>query len=252
MRLRKPPWSKKALRRLGEALRKGHLGPGNHPEYSEVLTWYFELCLDVQMRLESLDWEPLGLIPVEVTSRAKTIDTLVDKLRRDHSTPLSTIGDVAGVRLEAETTLSVQSALVESMAAVFSDEVPAGGVFIKDLRDDPHSGYRAMHLLIDFPAGRCEIQVRTDLRGEWANMYEKLGDLLGRHIRYDTMPEGATEHGVVRSAHRLSQLITSFEAKADCFPATAGGYPRPHRERKAHVLESIRATQRQVDRMKGQ
>lgn len=252
MRLQEPPWSKKALRRLGDALRKDQLGPGNHPEYSEVLTWYFELCLDVQSRIEALDWEPLGLIPTEVTSRAKTIDTLVAKLRRERSTPLSTVGDVAGVRFEAEMTLSVQTALIESMVAVFSDEVGGSGVLVKDLREDPHSGYRAMHVLVDFPAGRCEVQIRTDLQGEWANLYEKLGDLLGRQIRYGTTPEGTAERSVVESAHRLSQQIASFEIDADRFPLTSSGYPQSHRERKNQVLESIRATQRQADRMKGQ
>jgi ppGpp synthetase/RelA/SpoT-type nucleotidyltranferase len=248
MRMQYPVWSNKALRRLGEALRDDSTEAGKYPEYSDVLAWYLELCVDVQSRIEQLDWEPLGLVPVEITSRPKSIDTLKDKLRRDRSTPLSSIGDIAGVRFEAEMTLSVQTALAESMAEVFASEVTHGGVHMKDLRATPHSGYRAVHLVVAFPAGRCEIQIRTDLQGAWANMYEQLGDLYGRDIRYGSLPERSDEAEVVRLAHHLSRSIAEIEAEADAADPAPRGYPHTQ----AGILTGVKDLQDKLDQMKGQ
>ena len=41
----------------------------------------------------------------------------------------------------------------------------------------PHNGYRAVHIHVDFPAGKAEIQIRTPLQAEWANAYEIAADI---------------------------------------------------------------------------
>ncbi len=50
------------------------------------------------------------------------------------------------------------------------------------------NGYRAVHVIV-FPDGiPVEIQVRTRWQHEWAELYEKLADQVGRGIRYGEPP----------------------------------------------------------------
>ncbi|GAA1926716.1 hypothetical protein GCM10009689_01790 [Brevibacterium antiquum] len=214
-RLQSPPWSQNDLRALGKALRDDTQPPSKAPDYEEVLAWYLDFSGDVLQYLENLDWAPLGLTATPGTSRPKTIGTLVEKLRRDPSTPLQNVGDLAGVRIDAEMTLSVQTAFAESVAAMVRDEVGEKNVFIKDLRDGDHSGYRAVHVLAKFPAGRCEIQLRTRLQSAWANAYELLAMIVGRGIRYGESPSIVPARGLVESMQRQSGTLASLEVQAD-------------------------------------
>ncbi|RAG66276.1 GTP pyrophosphokinase, partial [Burkholderia multivorans] len=59
---------------------------------------------------------------------------------------MQNIGDLAGVRIDADMSLSVQTAFADSVAATIRDEVGDANVFIKDLRGGEHSGYRAVHV----------------------------------------------------------------------------------------------------------
>lgn len=196
------PWSAKKLRRLGECLRDDHDVPPDHPPYEDVMVWYDDLAAAVNADIRSLDWGSLlvGRQPPEITSRAKTIDTLRDKLRRDRGTPLSSIQDVAGVRFECEMTLEEQDIVAAAVASAF-DCTPDS---IHDLRDGRHSGYRAVHVWLRLPQGRVEVQVRTHIQGEWANTYETLADWLGRGIRYGQVPESRTIADLVESIQSLS------------------------------------------------
>src|SRR5689334_20455286 len=96
------PWSGSQLRRLGASIRDGTATPQPGPSYSDVILWHDEVAAAVQEAIRSLDWGSLlvGRPDPVISSRAKTLGTLRDKLRRDHGTPLNNIQDVAGVRFE--------------------------------------------------------------------------------------------------------------------------------------------------------
>jgi ppGpp synthetase/RelA/SpoT-type nucleotidyltranferase len=181
--------------------------PDGLPGYSEVMLWYTDMAAVVQQKIASQDWaEILPGRSIEVTSRPKTIDTLRQKLVRDHNTPLPNIQDVAGVRFEAEMSLDEQDLVVSKIVDLF-DHDPATS--IHDLRENPHSGYRAVHIWLRFDGsveqlhGPVEVQVRTHLQGQWANMYESAADLLGRGIRYEEMPE---DPAIARSVEALKSI----------------------------------------------
>lgn len=123
-----------------------------------------------------------------------------EKLRRDRSTPLSNVQDIAGVRFEAEMSLSEQRAVAETIARIFGHD-PSEAVH--DLLSSPHSGYRALHVWLRLPE-RVEVQVRTQLQGAWANLYEEAGDLFGRGIRYGGNPERPEDQAMVEELKRLS------------------------------------------------
>lgn len=198
-----PPWSKSQLRQLGKCLRDGTAPSARLPSYEDVLLWYDELAVTVQGVIRGIDWSSVlgSEASFEVTSRAKTLDTLREKLSRRGDTPLSNVQDIAGVRFEAEMALSEQDAAVAVIAGALGIMDPSA---IHDLRNDPHSGYRAVHIWARLPAGHVEIQVRTHLQGRWANAYEALADIAGRGIRYGEYPSELPMRTAVESLQALS------------------------------------------------
>ncbi|MDY5839578.1 MAG: hypothetical protein SPJ78_02470 [Corynebacterium camporealensis] len=121
-----------------------------------------------------------------------------------------------GIRFDCDLTLSQQTDVARFFAETFRQQ-GAKQVDIKDLRGDPHSGYRAVHLHVHANAGRSEIQIRTALQSRWANIYEKAGDIYGRDIRYlhegEEIPKNAEK--MVQDLHRLSRIIERIEALSD-------------------------------------
>lgn len=151
-----------------------------------------------------------------ISARPKTTTTLVEKLRRMPGIPLENIVDVAGARIDCDMTLREQTAL----AGLFKDGLLHAGVSdVKesDLRDNPHSGYRAFHLHIYSNAGRAELQVRTPLQAQWANLYEVAADIYGREIRYLEFGAhiGTGAQREVATLHRLSDLVAALERAED-------------------------------------
>lgn len=195
-----PPWSGGQLKRLGKCIRDEVAVPADLPPYEEVMAFYNDVAVETQDRIQALDFESLlGSRPYEVTSRSKTIDTLRQKLQRDRATPLSSVQDVAGVRFEAEMSLDEQDAVANAIIGCFDHTQEA----IRDLRNDPHSGYRAVHVWLRLPV-RVEVQIRTHLQGGWANLYEVAADVLGRDIRYGHAPSHPAAAKVVKDLHHIS------------------------------------------------
>ena len=194
------PWSGSQLKKLGLCLRDELVPPAGLPDYSEVMLWFNELAVAVANQIEEMTWS--AFLPgkvLEVTSRPKTVDTLTQKLRRERHLQLPSIQDIAGVRVDVEMTLTDQDRAVEAICAEFGDAV----IGIRDLRAASHSGYRAVHIWLK-SGGRVEIQVRTHLQSEWANMYERAADLWGRGIRYDELPEDPVRRDAVVQLQRIS------------------------------------------------
>ena len=205
-----PPWKTKQLRKLGEYIRDGVEVPPGLPAYDDVMLFYSDVAAEAQETIQGIDWSDLlGTRPFEVTSRPKTIDTLRQKLNRDHSTPLPSIQDIAGVRFEAEMSLDEQDAVANAIAGVFGQELSD---CVRDLRLTPRSGYRAVHLWLRLPV-RVEVQIRTHLQSSWANMYESLADVVGRGIRYGELPATSSAAGLVKKLQALSiENISTLEA----------------------------------------
>lgn len=55
---------------------------------------------------------------------------------------------------------------------------------IIDRRDNPSHGYRAVHVIVRHSGKLVEIQVRTALQHLWAELSEKLSDLVDPAIKY--------------------------------------------------------------------
>lgn len=120
------------------------------------------------------------------TSRIKNTGTILEKLRRYGGSWLKSIQDLAGMRVVGTLDRAGQDDLVEEIVALFGDAPKAPKII--DRRASPVNGYRAVHVIV-FPASvPVEIQVRTQLQHEWAELFEKLADIVGRGIRYGEPP----------------------------------------------------------------
>jgi ppGpp synthetase/RelA/SpoT-type nucleotidyltranferase len=207
----KPSWSKGALRRLGQALVVDRAAtPKGCPRYGDVMLWHNDLAAEVAARIANAPWS-VPADQMSISARPKTIDTLIQKLQRQPTLKLGDVVDLAGVRVDADIVLKQQTELAQEIADYFD----ADRATIKDIRADPHSGYRAVHVWLYLPAGRVEVQIRTIHQSEWANLYEDLGEVWGRGIRYGETQENAQIQQMADRMQSASEGLAKLETFTD-------------------------------------
>lgn len=168
-------------------------------EYDEALAWTRHRIIE-------------AIPEVRPTSRLKTVQTLVGKLRRETTMNLSQVQDIAGLRIVTDMTLAEQ----DSMADRLVDLLPSAKLV--DRRVRPSFGYRAVHIVTKVDNRLVEIQLRTLLQDRWAQIVERLADHWGRQIRYGQGPDNPssrvgryTRVEIVEMGRRLSPLIAECE-----------------------------------------
>jgi ppGpp synthetase/RelA/SpoT-type nucleotidyltranferase len=175
------PVSKKQLDKLGDRLRDSQEpAPADLDLLEEVLAAYDEALQEVTAMLRDRGFRP--------TSRVKTTGTIVEKLRRERSSSLKTIQDLAGARVVLDADLDEQDALVRD----FCEHLGTLGCThqVIDRRASPRSGYRAVHVVAKVADGLpVEVQFRTEPQDMWAQFFERLADAWGRQIRYGGGPD---------------------------------------------------------------
>ncbi|WP_199516464.1 RelA/SpoT domain-containing protein [Nucisporomicrobium flavum] len=204
------PISKKQLDKLGDRLRDAGSPAAEDFEMLEaVLGAYDEALQEVRETLRELGFEP--------TVRLKTTGTIVDKLRRERSSSLKTIHDLAGARIVLSGSLRAQDAAVRLISEAYSD-APVPPLVI-DRRSDPRAGYRAVHMILKIGGIPVEVQLRTELQDRWAQLFERLADVWGRQIRYGGAPSGdsadraARRQDIVDLMMKISGLMEEHEAR---------------------------------------
>ncbi len=90
---------------------------------------------------------------------------------------LTQIQDIAGCRI-------VTPDMLDQVLVVGELEYQFKGAIIIDRRDTPSHGYRAVHVIVRHSGKLVEIQVRTALQHLWAELSEKLADLIDPAIKY--------------------------------------------------------------------
>jgi ppGpp synthetase/RelA/SpoT-type nucleotidyltranferase len=134
--------------------------------------------------------------------RAKTTESIITKLKRERSR-LSQLQDVAGCRIVVEDR-AAQDLVIEAMRREFPD------CKIVDRREKPSHGYRAVHVIVRSHEKIVEVQVRTALQHQWAEVSEKLADKHGIEVKYGAGPER-----IRVPLDRVATLIARVEAMAD-------------------------------------
>jgi len=171
------PISKNQINKLGDRLAKSDKFDLHDLKMLEAL------LADAAAAMAVVEESLIELLEVQpFTSRVKNTGTIIEKLRRDRSR-LSSIRDLAGVRVVYEMTRREQDELREEILEIW----PSAEVI--DRRLDPRSGYRAVHVIPVVDGHPVEIQIRTHHQDLWAQIAEALADVWGRGLRYRGIPD---------------------------------------------------------------
>lgn len=142
--------TKSQINKLGERLRKVfELDEETLSQLQQFRASYDEPMFRAQTILRE--------VGLEATSRLKTTNTIIEKLRRER-TRLAEMQDIGGLRIVSELDLTAQDMIVSRILDAF----PVTRVI--DRRRSPTHGYRAVHVIATLGERRIEIQVRTQLQ----------------------------------------------------------------------------------------
>jgi Region found in RelA / SpoT proteins len=203
--------SKGQIDRLGDRLREFG-GPGDENDRAlleQLLTEHLEV-LEEAARMMGEGLEYRGIQP---TPRLKSDTTIIEKVVRERGMKLSRMQDISGLRIVDDMTWVQQDDLVREIVNLFARAK------VRDRREEPVSGYRAVHVIASVRGHWVEIQVRTLLQDAWAQTFERLGDTWGRQIRYGDPPNepdrivlgDGTRREFVADLLQLSHLLAEHE-----------------------------------------
>lgn len=116
---------------------------------------------------------------IEVSQRLKRFMTIIDKLVREPNLPLSSMQDIGGVRAVLD---SVDE--VRRVEARLKKNRPVLGY--NDYITTPRSsGYRGVHVVVDYDGRAIEVQLRTRIMHDWAITVERLSSRVGENLKRD-------------------------------------------------------------------
>jgi ppGpp synthetase/RelA/SpoT-type nucleotidyltranferase len=222
----RPPLTTSQIERLGVRLVQGTKPPEADLELlHEVLGMYSEVLAGAVERVR----EGLGVSP---TSRIKNTGTIMEKLHRYGGHWLKSIQDLAECESWCARTVVVRTPSCSGWwtcsARTLGPPRSSIGERLRYMGTAP--------CVIAFPEGvPVEIQVRTRWQHEWAELFEKIADRVGRGIRYGDPPalsriptELEAMHTVEQSLVSLSHVLRTFAveralAAADLIDAVETG-----------------------------
>lgn len=188
------PVSQSQLQKLGKRLKEGVTASD-----LRLLDDYRRSFLSASAAVAIAVHEATGF---EASQRpAKSTQAILEKLRRQ-ATHLGKIQDIAGCRITVPD-MAAQDAALHALQERFP------GSALKDRRDVPSHGYRAVHLVVKQDAWRIEIQIRTALQNRWALLSERMADRFGNDVKYGG---GPTEiRGLLEDAAQCVAELEHFE-----------------------------------------
>lgn len=120
-----------------------------------------------------------GCARVEVSQRLKRAPTIIDKLGREQTLSLATMQDVGGCRA----VLASLDELRRVEARLKKNRPPVG---YDDYIIQPRaSGYRGVHLVVQYDNRKIEVQLRTQVMHSWAITVERLSGRIGENLKGD-------------------------------------------------------------------
>ena len=193
--------SRRQIDRLGERLREWATA-----EDRALLADYRETFLNAQL-LVMYDMGRLGIGQPD-GGRLKRPESVIAKLERDSRIRLSRMQDIAGCRLVSENK-SEQDKIYARLQTDF--EIYRA----YDIRENPHSGYRAVHVVIRRDDRFVEVQIRTRNQREWARLSE-LATSYDSSVKY-----GGGGDVIRRALDDLSDVYWACDCTNETPPANA-------------------------------
>lgn len=191
--------SKSQIDQLGERIRESGISEAD----LQLLDAYRRSFAHAYEHVVSLIRNELRLEPTGRPTKSTT--SISDKLARD-SVRLSQMQDIAGCRIVVADVVA-QDALVARLTALFT----VSSVF--DRRRSPSSGYRAVHIVVRHLGLPVEIQVRTALQHVWAELSEKLSDVVEPSVKYGGGP--AELRNILRSTSMNGANLEDLERRLE-------------------------------------
>ncbi len=213
-------FSKSALDRLGERLRKGEVIATEDAAGYEAYRLSFTHAMReaITQASNAIDFAD------PPSSRFKTLESVVAKLRRTR-TRLSVMQDIAGLRF------TVPSLHAQELAAGMLGDAFLG-CRVTDYRETPQNGCRAIHIIAPTRAGRhVEIQIRTQLQSQWANISEQAAGRYGTELKYGAGdPELLVRlNALSETGRELERMLESLGERLGDFDAMQPGEEAPGR-----------------------
>lgn len=119
---------------------------------------------------------------LEISQRLKRMPTIIDKLVRYPAMKLSTMQDIGGCRAILD---SVDE--VRRVQRRLSKNRPP--IRVNDYLNEPKpSGYRSVHVIVDYDGRSIEVQLRTQVMHDWAVAVERLGGRLQADLKSSIGP----------------------------------------------------------------
>lgn len=116
---------------------------------------------------------------VEVSQRLKRVPTIMDKLVREPTLPLSSMQDIGGCRAVLNSIDEVRRVEVR----LRKNRPPIG---YSDYISTPRSsGYRGVHVIVTYDDRAIEVQLRTQVMHAWAITVERLGWVVQSNLKGD-------------------------------------------------------------------
>lgn len=119
-------------------------------------------------------------VEAEVTQRLKRRQTILEKVQREPSLDLSRMQDIGGCRAVVETIEDLRR--LEQRVRSGRIPVVGGADYIKHPRS---SGYRGVHIVVEYQERQIEIQLRTVVMHAWALAAENYSGALGENLKQD-------------------------------------------------------------------
>jgi putative GTP pyrophosphokinase len=136
---------------------------------------------------------------VEVSQRLKRFRTILDKLVREPNLPLSTMQDIGGVRAVLN---SIDE--VRRVEARLKHNRPVVG-YSDYIATPRNSGYRGVHVVVEYDSRQIEVQLRTRVMHDWAITVERLSSRAGENLK------GDGDHAVQRFLAAVSRAMAVEE-----------------------------------------
>ena len=148
-------------------------------------------------------------LPVQVSQRLKRVPTIIDKLLREPTLPLSRMQDIGGCRAILPTIPDIRAVQERLARPSRVRELVAVSDYIEDPRD---SGYRGVHVIMLYRGRIVEIQLRTPAMHEWAATVERLTDRYGEDYKGAWHPVVGPFLAVVSEAMSIEESGGSVRA----------------------------------------
>ena len=133
-----------------------------------VMDYYYDKCVELAAKIDK---------NIIVAQRLKRLPTIIGKLNRFKTMRLSSMHDIAGVRIIAEDISQLE--LIERHIKRWKNLIDVDD-YIKQPRD---SGYRSKHFIFKKDGMLVEIQLRTQIQHLWATAVETIDVFRGASLK---------------------------------------------------------------------